>query len=279
MSGEEGISTRGAEQENQARASVPGNVATQTKPDEYGGYRLTSDLCTSLVSLLVGLAWPATVLLLVYHLAIHADAILNSANNFMQNKERVEISIGPKEVALKIIAAAAGRGLSQQVTAQSGPVQPEQANNLQQAAAAAATQLVPQALRRPDILVKVLWVDDHPQNNIGLQFAFQALGIIVICIDSNAAIQEAFTTAGGFDVVITDMFRDAIRDRPAEPEGGLQTASIIRTEHPDVPVIIYAGSYSAAHASEPVSRPVIADTNDTQRVFTLVTGIAAKKLK
>jgi len=127
---------------------------------------------------------------------------------------------------------------------------------------------------RRETLVKVLWVDDHPQNNIGLQYAFQALGMVVICIDSNAGIQEAFTTADGFDVVITDMYRDAIKDRP-----GLQTVDIIRKQHPGVPVVIYAGSYTAAHANEPVSSPVIADTNDTRRVFTIVADIAPKKTK
>jgi hypothetical protein len=41
-----------------------------------------------------------------------------------------------------------------------------------------------------------------------------------------------------------------------------------------VPVIIYTGS---AHAKELVSTPVVADTNDPQRVFTIVVDIAKKK--
>jgi CheY-like chemotaxis protein len=79
-----------------------------------------------------------------------------------------------------------------------------------------------QASQPPDLRMKILWVDDHPQNNIGLQYAFQALGMIVVCIDSNSGIGSTFATAGRFDVVITDMYRDAVpeRDRPVEPEGG-----------------------------------------------------------
>lgn len=282
--GEEGRGTREANEERQAEAppepEVRGDVVKPTTSPEYGGYRLTSDLCASLVALLVGLAWPATVLLLVYLLAQHANGILNSVNDFMQSKKSVEVSAGPKEgVLIKIVQREVQNGLSQQITAQSGSVPPDQVENLQQAAASAATQLVPQASRRLETLVKVLWVDDHPQNNIGLQYAFQALGVVVICIDSNAGISEAFATSGGFDVVITDMYRDAIRDRPAEPEAGLQTVSIIRSQHSGVPVVIYAGGYSSAHANEPVSAPVIADTNDTQRVFTIVADIAAKRTK
>lgn len=235
-----------------------------------------------MVALLVGLAWPATVLLLVYLLAQHAGGILNSVNDFMASKKSFEVSAGPKEgLLIKTVQREVQNGLSQQITTQADSVRGVEVNdlklNLEQTAASAATQLVPQGLHRPETLVKVLWVDDHPQNNIGLQYAFQALGMVVICIDSNAGINEAFATSGGFEVVITDMYRDAIRDRPAKPEAGLQEVSIIRNQHADVPVIIYAGSYSAAHAKEPVSAPVVADTYDTQRVFTIVADIAKKK--
>jgi hypothetical protein len=70
---------------------------------------------------------------------------------------------------------------------------------------------------------------------------------MVVCVDSNDGISAAFATANGFDVVITDMYRDAVDDRPAEPEAGLKTVSIIKAEHPNVPIIIYAGHYSQTH--------------------------------
>jgi DNA-binding NarL/FixJ family response regulator len=120
-------------------------------------------------------------------------------------------------------------------------------------------------------------VDDHPQNNIGLQYAFQALGMMVVCIDSNAGIADSFSTAGRFDVVITDMYRDAMGSRPAQPEAGLQTVELINADFGNVPVIIYAGNYSAQHATDPVSPPVLANTNNTQKVFDLVLDIASKK--
>lgn len=237
-----------------------------------------------MVSLIVGLAWPATVLILVYlfaHFLIqHANGVVKFVNDILQKEQTLEFSAGPRMgVLIKVVQREVQNGLSRQ-EAQSGPVQPDQVNRLKQTADLAVNQLIPQALgRRPEALVKVLWVDDHPENNIGLQYAFQALGILVICVDSNEGIQEAFAAAGEFDVVITDMYRDAIRDRPAKPEGGWETVSIIRSQHPKVPVIIYAGTYSAAHANDAVSTPVIADTNDTQRVFTIVADIAAKRTK
>jgi hypothetical protein len=75
------------------------------------------------------------------------------------------------------------------------------------------------------------------------------------------------------------MYRDAVGDRPVEPEAGWQTVSTIKANYPDIPVIIYAGRYSAQHAGDPVSSPVLANTNNTQKVFDLVFDIAAKKLK
>jgi hypothetical protein len=55
--------------------------------------------------------------------------------------------------------------------------------------------------------------------------------------------------------------------------------NIIKADYPNVPVIIYAGKYSAQHANNPVSPPVLVNTNDTQKVFEVVFDIAAKKLK
>jgi hypothetical protein len=248
-----------------------------------GGYRLISDLTSSFVALVVGLAWPATVLLLGYLLVHNAAKVAGVISNFMKDKTTVEVAVGPRMgLQVKIVTAAVQTGLSQQVKSISGTgsTQSDQIN-LQAVAATAANQLVPQTRGQAKTLVKVLWVDDHPEYNIGLQYAFQALGMVVICIDSNVGIQDAFVTSGGFDVVITDMYRDAVGwKKKAQPEGGLETVSIIRDKYSKVPVVIYASRYATEHAKEhandPLEPPVIAITNDTQKVFTIVTELAAK---
>jgi CheY-like chemotaxis protein len=266
---------RGDENEQRDEASpepVRRDLAEPPKSAEYSGKRLTSSLVASLVSLLVGLAWPATLLLLVYLLAHNGGRIESAVDRFMENRQSAEVSAGPKGLLIKIVQTKVQEGLSQQVKAtQPGLVQDP--FNLRQAAATATSQIIPS--RRLETQVKVLWVDDHPQNNIGLQYAFEALGIAVICIDSNSGIDEAFATAKDFDVVITDMHRDGVRGEPDEREGGLKTIELIHKQHPKVPVIIYAGSYSLAHENEPVSTPVIANTYKTERVFKIVTDIAA----
>jgi CheY-like chemotaxis protein len=183
-------------------------------------------------------------------------------------------------VRFVVIAQEVQKGLTQQVTAQAGGNAPQgaDATGIQQVAAEAASQLSSATVNH-SIVTKVLWVDDHPQNNLGLAYAFQALGIIVVCVDSNDGIGEAFATSGGFDVVITDVYRDAVGDRRAQPEGGLETVKIIRERPGSVPVIIYAGSYAASHASDRLQAPVIVITSDPRVVFTGVTEIASKKGK
>ena len=103
--------------------------------------------------------------------------------------------------------------------------------------------------------------------------------MMVVCVDSNAAIRDAFVTAVRFDVVITDMYRDAVGGKPAQPEAGLQVVDMIKADYGGVPVIIYAGSYSEQHARDLIFPPVLANTNDTQKVFDLVFEIASRKLR
>jgi len=197
----------------------------------------------------------------------------------MKNKTTVEVSAGTSGVAVKIHAAteSVASGLTQQVMSRpASPVRPDEAPSsvrpdeatILKVAGDAATQLIPEALQRPGTLLKVLWVDDRPQNNIGLQYAFQTLGMVVICIDSNDGIAAAFKTANGFDVVITDMGRG--NDRQA----GKKTIEIIRNQYSGTPVIVYTARYPADQDLVP---PVIAITNSPQKVFTEVTGIATRR--
>jgi CheY-like chemotaxis protein len=238
---------------------------------DYNLFHLIADLSAAL-------AWPITVVLLFAVIANNANNILESVNRFMLTKQSVELQAGPKEgLLIKIVAREVESGLNQQTAKQGGHATEDQKADYNKVASSAASQIVPQVLRKPETIVKVLWVDDHPENNIGLQYAFQALGMVVIAIDSDDGINESFATTGGFDVVITDMARDGLHGKPDQNNAGLNTISIIRANHPEVPVVVYAGSYAAEHQNDPLQPPVIAITNDTQRVFTIVKDIAAKK--
>jgi CheY-like chemotaxis protein len=236
-----------------------------------------ADLFSSLVALLIGFAWPAAILLLLFLIAWRWGTIAPAVNDFLATRN-VKIAASPTSGIAIEIAQQVEKGLAQQVASGPSPEAQQDASNLHTVATTAASQLAPGAIGHARTFTKVLWLDDHPENNLGLQYAFQALGMIVVCLDSNNAIQNAFRTAGGFDVVITDMYRDPTRGEPEKREAGLEAASIIRTNFPTVPVIIYAGGWSAEHANDRLQSPVIAITNNTHRVFDLVTSIARKKV-
>jgi len=258
-----------------------------TKPDDDSSARaginnkLISDVWSSLVTLLIGVAWPATLLILIFMAIQHSDAkaIQTFVTSLMRDKQSVEISAGKDGLTFKLVAQQVQNGLSQQLAnkpgeantaAQQGPTSPQ--------AKDATSKLMSQNLQPPEARMKVLWVDDHPQNNIGLQYAFQTLGMIVVCIDSDAGIPVSFATAGRFDVVITDVARDGDGARAADRTAGLKTINTIKSSHPSTPIIVYSGSFAAEHASDPLVSPVISITNDPQKVFDLVIDIASKKI-
>jgi CheY-like chemotaxis protein len=243
--------------------------------------RLISDVWSSLVTLLVGLAWPATLLILIYMAVQHTNmnAIQTFVSSLMRDKQSVEISAGKDGLTFKLVAQQVQHGLSQQLStkpgeantaAQRGPTSPEVKN--------ATSRLMSQNLQPPEARMKVLWVDDHPQNNIGLQYAFQTLGMIVVCIDSDAGISASFATAGRFDVVITDIARDGDGTRATDRTAGLKTIDTIKSSYPNTSIIIYSGSFAAQHPNDTLAPPVIAITNDPQKVFDLVIDIASKKI-
>jgi CheY-like chemotaxis protein len=260
---------------------LPEGAPVKVTPSEYNGYRFASDIVSALTSLIVGLAWPVTALIIVSYLVQHGSTFVSDIQELMKGNKQVELTADVKSgVRFVVIAQEVQKGLTQQATTQAGGNAPQGADvtGIQQVAAQAASQFSSPAGDRT-LVTKVLWVDDHPQNNLGLAYAFQALGIIVVCVDSNAGITEAFATSGGFDVVITDMSRDAVAGRAAQPEGGLETVNIIKGQHGSVPVIIFAGGYAASHANDLLQAPVIAITSDSRVVFSRVTGIASKKGK
>ena len=101
----------------------------------------------------------------------------------------------------------------------------------------------------------------------------------MICIDSNRAIHAALETTDAFDVIITDVYRDGIGGQPDQPKAGLETVQTLQAEAPGVPVIVYSGHYLTASGNKQISSSIIATTNNTKKVFEIVTEIARKKMK
>jgi len=86
---------------------------------------------------------------------------------------------------------------------------------------------------------KVLWVDDHPENNRNERRMFRQLKVdIDIAMNSNEALE--MLRCDIYDLVISDIARDDKEDLD-----GLQFLSELRKTDPDTPVIFYVGVMEA----------------------------------
>lgn len=239
----------------------------------------TASIISAIAALLSAISWPIIVAIVIYNVISGSDNLLTRLNEFMRNKQSAEFAIGPTGLSGKLVAAdASAKAVGDMVAkSQNAPLSSKQKEEITATARSTVTQLN-EVVFDPARRLKILWVDDHPENNIDLQYAFQAIGIIVVTVDSNELINRAFHSASGFDLVITDMGRDAVEQRRAtQPEGGLETISIIRKEYPEVPVIVFASSYAEKHANDVLESPIIKITNRPQEVYALVTTYAKKK--
>jgi CheY-like chemotaxis protein len=82
---------------------------------------------------------------------------------------------------------------------------------------------------------RLLWVDDHPENNDYPRQIFEQLGIqVVLSRSTEEALQRLAERK--FDLVISDMGRDS------NPKAGLDLLEQMRDKRIDTPTIIYASS-------------------------------------
>ena len=82
---------------------------------------------------------------------------------------------------------------------------------------------------------RVLWVDDHPINNV---FERQALASVGIFADSFTRNREAEQAMGSvsYDLVISDIMRDGAT------ESGWDLVAVFRSKWPRVPFLFYVGN-------------------------------------
>lgn len=86
---------------------------------------------------------------------------------------------------------------------------------------------------------RVLWVDDHPLNNLYERQALASLGIFADSYTTNNDAAHAMSL-GAFDLVISDIGRDSGH------ESGWDLLRIFRARWPSVPFVFYVGDDSPA---------------------------------
>jgi len=109
----------------------------------------------------------------------------------------------------------------------------------------------------------ILWVDDHPENNLFERQALIEMGVRIISVtNTQTALDELRRRP--FDAIISDFTRSD------DPKGGYTLLEKLpkRPTHP--PYIIYSGSFSSTFSDEAKSKGALGETNEPSDLFKLV---------
>lgn len=213
------------------------------------------------------LLWPGVLLFVVLRYAPAVGPALGKVLEGMTSGTlkagAVEISITRQQTEAAAALTAAAVAPRDGVETGAEPVQ--SARNAAQVVRDTVTPSVVQRAER----ATVLWVDDHPKNNVNERRALEALGVTFVLADST---DEALklTKQREFDVIISDMNR-GLADRTA----GLDLLVKLRDGGDRTPYIIYAGGSAERSREEALAKGAIGCTNQAGELFSMVLGAIA----
>lgn len=110
---------------------------------------------------------------------------------------------------------------------------------------------------------RILWVDDHPENNVYERQAFEAQGMeFALALSTNEALELLKTNK--FAAIISDM------GRKEGPQEGYVLLDKLRTMGDKTPFMIYAASNLPEHKKMARERGAIGSTNRAEELFQTV---------
>jgi hypothetical protein len=109
---------------------------------------------------------------------------------------------------------------------------------------------------------RILWVDDHPENNVWERHALESLGVTFLTVERTET-AEASLIAGTFDLVISDIARyngdgDGILGLPR-----------LKAAAPGIPIVLYVGVLNRA-GTPPGAFGI---TNDPEELFHFILDV------
>jgi CheY-like chemotaxis protein len=115
---------------------------------------------------------------------------------------------------------------------------------------------------------QILWVDDHPENNVFVRRAFESAGLAVVtALSTSEALQKL--SLSRYSAIISDMGR---REGPRE---GYVLLDQIRANGDKTPLFFYASSGSSEHRVETIEHGGQGCTNNAEELFAMVMSVAA----
>ncbi len=208
-----------------------------------------TSLLTAVAALVSSIAWPAIVAILVWKVM---PGLLKEVRD---GRGMTLKGMGFEATFAQVSKATAA--LSSAEHARTGPAPAASPA----AVANAITDLVPDgnALARLG-RARVLWVDDHPENNHYEQMSLEALGIQVVEAKSTDDALDLLDRRS-FDVVISDM------GRGLDQRAGYTLLAALRKFDQTTPFLIYAGSDADQHRDEAIAKGAQGSTNSPRTLI------------
>lgn len=217
-------------------------------------------LLESLAHLISAFIWPVGIVVALVLFAEPIREFFSSLTEFSFKGAGFEASAKRKTEA----AAALGAAIATQ------PDQPPETIAQQARMVSDIVESVSQRSVREARKTTVLWVDDHPMNNLNERRALEALGITIVLSTS---------TGDALDQVQKQVFQLIISDlgRPPDSNAGLTLLDKLRAIGNKTPYIIYAGARGLTTIDEAKQKGAFGVTNRPDDLFKMVVSVIGKQ--
>lgn len=216
------------------------------------------DAITKLLNVLI---WPGILLFILIKYGSSLGHFFSNLLEFSFKGAGIEASLKLQRKQVEA-AAAIGAAVSHKDRQVEPKIREKEAKNIGDIIVKSIT---PNILKRAEKST-ILWVDDHPNNNISERQSLQTLGInFVLAKSTKEALEEL--KKQDFDVIISDM------GRPPDPRAGYTLLDQLRYDRNQTPFIIYATSRKPEHIAESRRRGAIGCTNRPDELFDMVLSV------
>ena len=119
----------------------------------------------------------------------------------------------------------------------------------------------------PSPTKRILWVDDHPENNQDIVAQFERRGFHV-SFALSTSLAMVLLAKNSYVAVISDM------GRSEGPREGYHLLDLMRARGDETPFFVYAGSSEPAHVEETLLHGGHGSTRSGDELLSLVTAVA-----
>lgn len=216
----------------------------------------TTEVIRAVASLVSAIAWPLAIVIIVGHFR-------RPIAKFLNNMAEVHIKGGGVDFTAKRAEASAALSAAEASHPEAGDGGAISPAHIADTVTKATDRATIQRLEG----TRVLWVDDHPENN---RFERQALEALGVAFDLATSTAEALNNVRlpSYAAIISDLSRKS--DAEDDPEAGFTLLSKIRDAGIRVPFIVYAGRNGLARREELIRAGVFGVTNQPRELFDLV---------